>query len=415
MAVALVEVADREQRLDPLLPRLADADEDPRREGDAQLAGEPHRLQPYGRALVGRAEMRPAALGEPIRCGLEHDSLRRRDLAQRRQLVTRHHARVGVRQQARLLEHEAAHAHEVLDRRRAAELGELFPRSAIAPFRLVAEGEQCLATAGRGAGARDAQHLVGGHVGALAPAGWGGERAVVANVAAELRQRDEDLRRVRDELTLALVAEAPRPLHELRQRQVREHGVRIRSVDAHVLVPVKRLDGAKSRLAESLDPAERADLVRELLAHVLTVVKEAAVGPITVVSSEPLQLNGVPRFDDRGLPWNEALAAGMEEAVSEPVVAIIAADLPLLTAEDVRALVMATPECGVAIARATDGGTNAVSMRPPGRVTTHFGEPGSAAVHERAAWTSGADAHVLDCPGLAFDVDTPEDLAKWRT
>ena len=63
---------------------------------------------------------------------------------------------------------------------------------------------------------------------------------------------------------------------------------------------------------------------------------------------------------------------------------------------------------------ARDGGTNAVSMRPPGRMTTHFGEPGSAAVHERAAWTAGADAHVLDRPGLAFDVDTPEDLARWR-
>ena len=186
-------------------------------------------------------------------------------------------------------------------------------------------------------------------------------------------------------------------------------------MDAHVLVPVKRLDGAKSRLAESLDQDERADLVREMLAHVLKVVKDADVGPVTIVSAEPLELDGVPRFDDRGLPWNEALTAGDGEVVTEPVVAIVAADLPLLTGEDVRALVMATPECGLAIARATDGGTNAVSMRPPGSVTTHFGEPGSAAVHERAAWTAGADAHVLDRPGLAFDVDTPEDLAKWRS
>jgi 2-phospho-L-lactate guanylyltransferase len=185
-------------------------------------------------------------------------------------------------------------------------------------------------------------------------------------------------------------------------------------VDAHVLVPVKRLDAAKSRLAESLDPDERADLVQELLALVLTVVKEADVGPVTIVSGETLELDGIPRFDDRGLPWNEALAAAMAEVVTEPVVAIVAADLPLLTGEDVRALVGATPECGLAIARAADGGTNAVSMRPPGRVTTHFGEPGSAAVHERAAWTTGADAHVLERPGLAFDVDTPEDLAKWR-
>jgi 2-phospho-L-lactate/phosphoenolpyruvate guanylyltransferase len=186
-------------------------------------------------------------------------------------------------------------------------------------------------------------------------------------------------------------------------------------VNAHVLVPVKRLDGAKSRLADSLDPGERADLVRELLAHVLTVVREADVGPVTVVSAEPLALDGIPRFDDRGLPWNDALAEAMAEVVAEePVAVIIAADLPLLTPEEVRALLMATPECGVAIARACDGGTNAVAMRPPGKVRTHFGESDSAQVHERAAWLAGADAHVLDCPGLAFDIDTPEDLAKWR-
>ena len=185
-------------------------------------------------------------------------------------------------------------------------------------------------------------------------------------------------------------------------------------MDTHVLIPVKRLDGAKSRLAGALDADGRADLVRELLGHVLAVVKEADVGPVTVVSAEPLELDGVPRFDDRGLPWNEALSAAMTEVVHESVVAVVAADLPRLTAGEVRTLISATPECGIAIARAQDGGTNAVSMRPPGKVTTHFGEPGSADVHERAAWLAGGDAHVLDCPGLAFDVDTPEDLAAWR-
>jgi 2-phospho-L-lactate guanylyltransferase len=184
-------------------------------------------------------------------------------------------------------------------------------------------------------------------------------------------------------------------------------------MDAHVLVPVKRLEHAKSRLAEALEAGERADLVNELLAHVLSVVKEAGVGPVTVVSSEPLELDGVPRFDDRGLPWNDALSAAMEEVVDEQVVLVVAADLPRLTAADVHALLGATPECGIAIARATDGGTNAVSMRPPGRVTTHFGEAGSAAVHERAAWLVGGDAHVIERPGLAFDVDTPEDLAEY--
>jgi 2-phospho-L-lactate/phosphoenolpyruvate guanylyltransferase len=185
-------------------------------------------------------------------------------------------------------------------------------------------------------------------------------------------------------------------------------------VDAHVLVPVKRLDDAKTRLAATLSPDERADLMRELLAHVLDVVKSADVGPVTVVSSEPLELDGVARFDDGGAPWNDALAAAISAVVGEQTVAIVAADLPLVTPADVNAFLATTPQHGVAIARATDGGTNAVAMRPPGIVATRFGERGSAALHERAAWTAGADAHVVDLPGLAFDVDTPQDLARWR-
>ena len=185
-------------------------------------------------------------------------------------------------------------------------------------------------------------------------------------------------------------------------------------MDVHVLVPVKRLDDAKSRLAEALSAAERADLMREMLDHVLRTAEEANVGTVTVVSAEQLQLNGIARFDDRGLPWNDALQAAMDEVVSEPVVAVVSADLPLLTPDDVRALVAVTPLRGLAIARAHDGGTNAVSMRPPGVLPTCFGEQGSAALHERAAWIAGADAHMLDRPGLAFDIDTPEDLAAWR-
>jgi 2-phospho-L-lactate guanylyltransferase len=194
----------------------------------------------------------------------------------------------------------------------------------------------------------------------------------------------------------------------------RDHAVRIRSVDAHVLVPVKRLDDAKSRLAGALSPAERGDLMRQLLDHVLRVVQEAGVGPVTVVSAEPLSLNGVPRFDDGHAPWNDALAAAMALVVNEDVVAVIAGDLPLLEPDEVRALVAATPERGLAIARARDNGTNGVAMRPPGAVATRFGAENSSAVHVEAARAAGLDAVLVDLPGLAFDVDTPEDLAAWR-
>jgi 2-phospho-L-lactate/phosphoenolpyruvate guanylyltransferase len=177
-------------------------------------------------------------------------------------------------------------------------------------------------------------------------------------------------------------------------------------VEAHALVPLKALDRAKSRLAEALSPRERAELMRSLLEHVVGEIRDAGIERVTVVTDEPLE--GYELWHDRGLAWNDALAAAIGEVVTAPLVAIVSADLPSLRAEEVEELLAATPERGIAIARALDGGTNAVSMRPPGLVRTHFGELGSAAVHAGL----GVDHVVLDLPGLAFDVDTPEDLAR---
>lgn len=178
-------------------------------------------------------------------------------------------------------------------------------------------------------------------------------------------------------------------------------------MDAHVLVPLKRID-PKSRLAGKLPLEERVRLMRGLLAGVVGAAREAGVERVTVVTG--IDLKGYEVWNDRGLPWNDALAAAIDEIVTAPIVAIVSADLPSITAEEIEELLAATPERGIAIARALDGGTNAVSMRPPGLVRTHFGEPGSAAVH--AGLT--ADHVILDLPGLAFDVDTPEDLARMQ-
>lgn len=178
-------------------------------------------------------------------------------------------------------------------------------------------------------------------------------------------------------------------------------------MDAHVLVPLKRID-PKSRLADELPLKERVRLMRGLLRGVVGAVREAGVERVTVVTS--LKPRGYEVWNDRGLPWNDALAAAMAEVVRMPLVAVISADLPLLRAEEVEELLAATPERGIAIARAHDGGTNGVSMRPPGLTRTHFGEPQSCTVHARL----GVPHVVVDLPGLAFDVDTPADLARMQ-
>jgi len=178
-------------------------------------------------------------------------------------------------------------------------------------------------------------------------------------------------------------------------------------VDAHVLVPLKTLD-PKSRLAGTLSAGERSALMLGLLERVVGAVREAGVERVTVVTAEPV--DGYEVWRDRGLAWNDALGSAIAEVVTAPVAAVISADLPLLAAEEVEELIAATPERGIAIARALDGGTNAVAMRPPGLVRTRFGEPGSAAVHAGL----GVPSVVVDLPGLAFDVDTPADLARMQ-
>ena len=76
------------------------------------------------------------------------------------QVGARHHAGVDVRQEAGLGEDELAHAREVLERRLAAQLGQLLPRRSVAELRLVAEREEGFVAAGLRARSGHREHLV---------------------------------------------------------------------------------------------------------------------------------------------------------------------------------------------------------------------------------------------------------------
>ena len=222
MPVALAELADREQRFDPFRSRFADPDQDAGGERHGRLAREPQRLEPPRRELVRRAEVRPAARRQPLRGRLQHDPLRRADPAQPRQVRGVHHARVHMRQETRLLEHGPRCSLEILERRRAPQPGELLTRRAVAQLRLVAQREQRLVATGRRTRARDREHFVDRHVRPLPAPRRARERAVVADVPAELRQRDEDLRRIRDERPGSSLADGARLRAQLVRRRLDE-------------------------------------------------------------------------------------------------------------------------------------------------------------------------------------------------
>jgi hypothetical protein len=93
---------------------------------------------------------------------------------------------------------------------------------------------------------------------------------------------------------------------------------------------------------------------------------------------------------------------------------VLPADLPMLRAPDVGALLEEVPEEGPAVVVSPDAegtGTNALLLRPPDVAPFLFGT-GSFEAHGAAAREAGARVRVLTRPGLAFDLDTAEDLRR---
>ncbi len=191
-------------------------------------------------------------------------------------------------------------------------------------------------------------------------------------------------------------------------------------VGTQILIPLKHLEGAKRRLHPQIGAEARRSMMLTMLAHVATEALRADIGPVALASSEPrapsiAEEHGIGLVDDGGLPWNEGLVHALERLPSTPdAVLYLAGDLPLVTAEEIRALAGAVPAHGVAIGRAHDGGTNALGLRPSDALVPSFGSPQSARVHAGLAEQAGLEVCVVDLPGIALDVDTPADAERAR-
>lgn len=191
-----------------------------------------------------------------------------------------------------------------------------------------------------------------------------------------------------------------------------------------IIVPHRGLSVAKTRLAPVLDANERMALARTLLSRVLRVAREAAPDVVVISPAADLQPTvgeaGARLVVQHGMGLNQGLDQARREALAEGVdtLAVLHGDLPNLSADDIRALLDAIGDGtggvpGVAIAPdRTGAGTNGLAMRPPDAIGFRFG-PGSRAAHLAEAEQARVPSSVVERPGLAFDLDTPEDLARW--
>ncbi len=186
------------------------------------------------------------------------------------------------------------------------------------------------------------------------------------------------------------------------------------------IVPVKPLGRGKSRLASVLSQQERADLNRHLLAHTVDTLRELPeIEQVLVVSRDPAALalardHGARTVQENGAPHlNIALARATILAKNYITrgILIVPADLPLITPEDVRAMLDRAkyPPVVVVAPDRHHQGTNALLVCPAGLIEYEFG-PGSFHRHCALARHAGARLEICELPSLALDVDFPEDL-----
>jgi 2-phospho-L-lactate/phosphoenolpyruvate guanylyltransferase len=190
------------------------------------------------------------------------------------------------------------------------------------------------------------------------------------------------------------------------------------------VIPVKPLAGALGRLGGVLRPAERAALQLAMLGDVLRACREAPLAGTLVVTADPraaerARAEGAGVVADHRPPrgMNAAVARGLRAAAARGAerALVLMADLPLARGEDLAAMLGAAPAgAGALLVPSREGtGTNALLLAPPDALAPALG-PGSLARHRAQAEARGLPAPLLARPGLALDVDTPEDLeAFW--
>jgi 2-phospho-L-lactate guanylyltransferase len=188
-----------------------------------------------------------------------------------------------------------------------------------------------------------------------------------------------------------------------------------------ILIPVKNLSTAKQRLAAVLDQPARTELAQAMLHDVVDVLAAWPRRPgCALVTSDPFAVELARQHDFEIIPdpTNPGETAAIEMATRFCVVRgsdstlVLPADIPLIRTSELDQILAYAPAEGSVLAPAADGrGSNAVFRRPANLFPLRFGND-SFKPHLAAARATGKPCVVLQLPGIAVDVDNPEDLQR---
>jgi len=168
------------------------------------------------------------------------------------------------------------------------------------------------------------------------------------------------------------------------------------------VVPVSGAE-PKTRLSPVLTADERREFTEAMLSDVVAALDAAGRLP-DVVSTAPIACDVPVTVDERGL---DALVNDRLDA-ADGRLAVVMADLPLLTAETVDRLF--APDTDVVLAPGLGGGTNAIVSRHERFRVDYHGV--SIRDHRQRAQKVDATLTEVDSRRLAIDIDELDDLAE---
>jgi 2-phospho-L-lactate guanylyltransferase len=187
-----------------------------------------------------------------------------------------------------------------------------------------------------------------------------------------------------------------------------------------ILVPIKNLQNAKQRLSPALDAWVRTDLAQTMLVDVLNAIAQSECDDVALVTSDPFAMklaaqNGFEVIrDDCNLSETDAItmATGICVARRVHTTLVVPGDIPLIEAEDVRAIYEHASDTGSVLVPSSDKrGSNAVLRRPAALFPLRFGND-SFMPHLTAAIATNTSCVVLSLPRIGLDIDNPEDLRQ---
>ena len=180
---------------------------------------------------------------------------------------------------------------------------------------------------------------------------------------------------------------------------------------------MKPLAQSKTRLAGTLADSDREALSANLFARVVRAAVKSNLNRVLVVGgndaieSEAYSL-GAEWLPDCGNGLNACVQQTISHLAEQDTASIyLPADLPLVTPDDIDALILAS-EHGKKLTLCPadrDGGTNAIVVPVGSKFRLQLGE-NSFAKHIEQADQLGIEPTILKLPGIAFDLDTPDDL-----